>query len=90
MDGFAIYLCAINFITFLVFAIDKQKAVNNKFRIREATLLGLAAIGGTVGGLFAMRLFRHKIRKKKFTIGMPLILVIQITVIMFTFISQNN
>lgn len=90
MDIFVIYLCVINFITFLVFAIDKQKAVNNKFRIREATLLGLAAIGGSVGGLFAMRLFRHKIRKKKFTIGMPLILVIQITVIMFTFISQNN
>lgn len=85
-----IYFGIVNLITFCVFAIDKQKAVNHKFRIREATLLGLTAIGGSIGGLLAMKLFRHKTRKKKFTVGIPLLLIIQIAIVLFTFISQNN
>lgn len=57
---FIIYLVAINFITFAAFAVDKVNAVTNRSRIRIVSLLGLAFIGGTVGGLFAMYLLRHK------------------------------
>lgn len=73
-----IYIAAINIITFLVFAIDKQKACVGKYRIRERTLLILSIIGGAFGGLLAMYLFRHKIRKKSFATGLPIIFIVQI------------
>lgn len=59
------------------FAIDKIAAIEGRSRIRIVTLLGLAFIGGSIGGLIAMYLFRHKIRKDYFTVGIPLIMVMQ-------------
>lgn len=82
----AIYLVIINIITFITFGIDKRRAVKDIFpRIRIRTLLILAAIGGSVGGILGMKLFRHKTRKKYFSIGMPLILIIQIFLLYFLF-----
>lgn len=78
-----IYIAGINIITFLVFAIDKQKACTGKYRIRERTLLILSIIGGAFGGLLAMYLFRHKIRKKSFAAGLPLIFIVQIIVLFY-------
>ena len=67
-----LYLMAVNIITFIVFGIDKQRAKNHEWRISEATLIGLAVIGGSVGALLGMRFFRHKTKHKKFMIGLPL------------------
>ena len=58
------YLIIINFITFLVFALDKRKAKKGKWRIRVQTLLGLSFLGGAAGGLVAMYTFRHKTKQK--------------------------
>lgn len=78
-----VYLGMINVIAFAVFAIDKFKAVRDKRRIRIVTLLGLAFIGGSMGGLLAMYLFKHKTQKDYFTIGIPLIILMQIVVIFY-------
>lgn len=75
-----LYLLAVNIITFIVFGIDKQRAKNQEWRISEATLIGLAVIGGSVGALLGMRFFRHKTKHKKFTVGIPVILMIQAVV----------
>ena len=78
-----IYLIGINIITIAVYGIDKRSAVHGKWRVRVSTLLGLAAAGGSVGALLAMHLFHHKTRKKKFTIGVPLMLLAQILLLFF-------
>ena len=73
-----IYLILVNAIAFLLMLIDKQKAKKKKWRIPEATLIGSAAIGGSIGALAGMYTFRHKTKHPKFTIGIPVILVLQI------------
>ena len=73
-----IYLEAVNLLTLAVYGFDKYRAKVHRERIPEAALMGLALIGGSVGALAGMRLFRHKIRKRKFTIGIPAILALQI------------
>ena len=75
-----LYLVIINVITFGMFGVDKYKAIRQEWRIRESTLLGLALIGGSIGGWLAMYIFHHKTKKAKFFVGIPVILVIQIVV----------
>ena len=82
-----IYLIAINVITFLLFVIDKEKAKRGAWRISEKTLLTCALIGGSVGGLAGMYLVRHKTQKPMFTIGMPVILILQIVVAIYLLIG---
>lgn len=75
-----LYLIIINVVTFVIFGVDKYKAIRQEWRIRESTLLGLALIGGSIGGWLAMYIFHHKTKKVKFFVGIPVILVIQIVV----------
>ena len=72
------YLIVINILTFAVYGIDKWKAKQDGWRISEATLLMLAVIGGTIGALLGMQVWRHKTMHKKFKYGLPLILLAQI------------
>jgi len=78
MDYLLMYLLIINAIGFLLMLVDKFKAKRNLWRIPEATLMAVAALGGSVGSLLGMYTVRHKTRHLKFTIGIPLILVLQI------------
>ena len=71
------YLLIINAAGFLLMLVDKWKAKKNRRRIRESTLLLVAALGGSVGSLAGMYLFRHKTLHLKFTVGIPLILAAQ-------------
>lgn len=71
------YLLLINAIGFLLMLIDKRKAIKNKWRISEAALLAVAIAGGSAGSIAGMRLFRHKTLHLKFSIGLPVILAIQ-------------
>ena len=73
-----IVLLAVNLITFMLYAIDKAKAKKNKWRIPEATLLLVAFLGGSVGALLGMEIFRHKTRHLKFRILVPLFLILHI------------
>ena len=77
------YFIAINIITFIAFGVDKQKAIEQKSRIRIITLLGLSFIGGAIGGWIAMYTFRHKTKKDYFTVGLPLIVLMHIVVILY-------
>lgn len=72
------YLLIINAVGFTLMLVDKFKARKHLWRIPEATLLLVAAVGGSVGCLIGMYTVRHKTRHIKFTFGIPLILAIQI------------
>ena len=72
-----IYLLIINALGFLLMLMDKYKARKNKWRIPEKTLLGVAALGGSIGSLAGMYAVRHKTQHPKFTIGIPVILALQ-------------
>ena len=72
-----VYLVLVNAAGLLFMFVDKQKAQRGQWRIPEATLMLTAAIGGSVGSLLGMYLFRHKTRHLKFTLGIPLILAAQ-------------
>lgn len=70
------YLVVINLFSFALFGIDKKKAERKKWRISEASLLGISLLGGSTGSLIGMVIFKHKLSKKKFYIGVPCILII--------------
>ena len=76
-----IYLIVITLIAFLAMYIDKRKARYGKWRIPEQTLFILALIGGSIGAITGMYVFRHKTKKLRFSIGFPVILILQIILI---------
>lgn len=78
MDHLLTYLTIINAVGFAFMLVDKRRARQKRWRIPEATLMGIAAIGGSVGSLLGMYLFRHKTKHPKFTVGIPVILLLQI------------
>lgn len=83
-----IYLILINIITFAVMGIDKKKATFGKWRIKESVLFTLVLLGGGIGGIAGMYVFRHKTKKMRFVIGFPAILIFEIFVIIYyTFIA---
>ena len=78
-----IYIAIMNIIAFIAYAVDKYFAVEGKYRIRIVSLLALAFLGGSIGAILAMYTFRHKTSKDYFTVGVPLIMIMQIVVIFF-------
>lgn len=68
----------VNVVTFIIYGIDKYKAIKVKWRIPEATLLLMAVFGGSIGAWLGMRVFHHKTMHKKFHIGVPTIIILQI------------
>ena len=77
------YLLAVNIATFLLNGIDKYKAKKNQWRISEATLLTMAAIGGSIGAWAGMRLWHHKTMHKKFKHGIPVIMIMQVCLVVY-------
>ena len=76
-----IWLIIINLLTFMLFVVDKERAVRHKYRISEFTLLTLAFMGGSAGALLAMSLVRHKTKKKIFTVGIRLMLAMHVVLL---------
>ena len=81
----AIYLIAINLVTFVVYGMDKWKAKTDRWRISERTLLTLAVAGGSIGAFAAMQSFRHKTRNKVFMTGIPVLMIVQLVLIYYAF-----
>lgn len=84
---FLIYLLIINLSSLNLMFIDKRKAMQHKWRIKENTLLLFALTGGSIGIFFGMHLFRHKTNHFKFKIVVPFIISIQIFLIIFYFLK---
>ncbi len=72
---YILYLIAFNVVSLIVMGIDKNAAVKGLYRIPERTLMALAAFGGSLGAMLGMLIFRHKTKHKKFTVGIPLLMV---------------
>lgn len=80
-----VYLELVNLAAFALMGIDKLRAKQGRRRIPETTLILSAVFGGGIGALAGMYLFRHKTRKQKFTVGIPVILVMQIAFFLLLF-----
>ena len=80
-----LYILIVNTVTFYFYGFDKRQAKRGRRRIPERTLLSLAAIGGSLGALLAMKLTRHKTRKPKFYLGVPLIFVIHVLLAVYIY-----
>lgn len=83
-----VYLLIINAAAFALMLADKWKAKKNRWRIPEATLMGVAALGGSIGALAGMHLVRHKTQHPKFTLGIPLILAVQVALATWIYIYR--
>ena len=77
------YLLAVNSLTFSLYGSDKYKAKKGRWRISEATLLTMAAIGGSIGAWAGMRTWHHKTMHKKFKYGIPVIIIMQIALVVY-------
>lgn len=84
------YLLAVNLLTFIIYGIDKYKARHNHWRVREASLLLLAALGGSIGALLAMKVFHHKTQHRKFRYGVPAVLIIQLAIAAFCYYRYTS
>lgn len=84
---FILYLIIMNLMSLLLFGIDKRRARNKLWRIPESTLLGISLLGGSLGSILGMSLFRHKTKKKKFTILVPICLLINLYLIYYIYIQ---
>lgn len=80
MQAFTIYLVFINILAFVLMGADKAKAKRNAWRIPEKTLFLSAILGGSIGAILGMQLFRHKTRHRSFVLGMPAILAAQVVI----------
>ncbi len=83
LKNIIIYLVVINIVGFLAMFIDKEKAKRGAWRIPEKTLFLLTILGGGIGTITGMYLFRHKTKKLKFTVGLPVILITEVALIVY-------
>lgn len=81
MKHLIIYLLIINAVGLVLMLTDKQKAIKKQWRIPESTFMTVSLIGGSLGCLIGMHVFRHKTRHIKFFLGLPIILAIQIVLL---------
>ena len=80
------YLAAVNLVTFTVYGADKAKAKRGAWRVPEKTLFLLPLLGGSLGALLGMKVFRHKTKHWYFVWGIPLILVAQIALAIWLYL----
>lgn len=83
LKNIIIYFIIINLIGFYVMWSDKRRAKWGKWRIPENTLFLITALGGGIGTIAGMYTFRHKTKKLKFTIGLPIILILEIILVVY-------
>ena len=76
-----LYFAVVNIIAFFMYGIDKRKAKRTKWRIPEATLLGVAVIGGSIGAWLGMKVWHHKTMHNRFKHGIPAIIIVQLLIV---------
>lgn len=83
---FVAYTLLINLIAFIMYGVDKRRAQKNgpqRNRISEAALIWIAVFGGSIGAIMGMYIFHHKTAKRKFTILLPVIFILQVALIIY-------
>ncbi len=83
MQELIYHLSIINITTFLLFMADKKRAIRRQWRVPEILLLSLSAIGGSLGGYLSMQIFRHKTKTAIFKVGMPILIILQATALIY-------
>ena len=78
-----VYIIILNILGYLIMYIDKRRAKKQQWRISEQTIFLITFLGGGIGTTLGMYTFRHKTKKIKFIIGLPLITIIEIVVIIY-------
>ena len=81
MEYLLLYLVLINALALVLMLADKKKAIKNRWRIPERTLLAIAAMGGSLGAILGMKLFRHKTKHLRFSVGLPCMLAVHIVLL---------
>ena len=87
MKTILLLLVAVNLVSFTLYGLDKLKAKKGLWRIRESTLLLIAVLGGSLGALLGMEVFRHKTKHAKFKVLVPLFLILHIALGVYIFKS---
>ena len=82
-----IYFVLVNLIAFIMYGVDKKKAIKHKWRIPEHDLILVAVLGGSIGAILGMKAFRHKTKHPKFFIGVPAILIVQLILLVLIVIA---
>lgn len=85
MDFLLGYLSLLNILSLIIMVHDKKNAKNHKWRVSEATLITISLLGGSIGILMGMYIFRHKTNHLKFTLGIPLILLLNLFLYVFIY-----
>ena len=85
MKYILVYLLVINLMAFSMMGIDKRRARRGQWRLSEASLFLSAILGGSIGAIAGMQLFRHKTRHWYFQFGMPAILILQLILVCILF-----
>ncbi|MGN0383080.1 MAG: DUF1294 domain-containing protein [Eubacterium sp.] len=89
IEFICLYLIIVNIIAFIMYGYDKKLAMSASWRISEYRLIMIAIAGGSMGAYLGMYCFRHKTRKPRFFIGLPLIVIAQLLIIVF-FLGKIN
>ena len=87
---YTIYFAAVNLVTLIIYGWDKLCAKKHRWRVPETTLLALAVVGGSIGAMAAMRLFRHKTLHLKFKYGVPLIFILQVAGLIYLYLGGRH
>lgn len=81
-----VYYILINLLAFLMYGVDKKKAIDQKWRIPEKTLIGVAFLGGGIGAVAGMSFFHHKTRKPKFLVLVPIAIFLHVGLCCYLYI----
>lgn len=85
LERLALWLVFVNLLTLILFALDKHRAKHRRWRVPEAALLLPALLGGSLGGLVGMELFRHKTRRTLFHRGLPILFFLHVILFLYIF-----
>ena len=81
------YLVLVNLVSFVMYGIDKRKAIKDQWRIPEKTLLLAALVGGSLGAFVGMQIFHHKTKHWNFKTFFPLMLIVQLVLLGFIIVK---
>lgn len=87
---FFLYVGSLTVIGFAVMGLDKQKARTGRWRTPEKTLWLIALLGGSIGVFAGMRYFRHKTKHVSFSVGLPLLIVVQLMILAYIFYDTRS